>query len=307
MKTGTFLFAAIVALLGAALVFLGTGKSFVARPPSPQTQALPKENPELQKTEASLARLKKIRFAGVFLPEAPDRLLPSREAGNAPAAEAWNENGALFPVPAQSASGGGSAPANSARGWPGVGNAAGNAYANSARGRPALGNAAGNAYANSAGSRPATGNAAGNAYANSARSRPAPGNAAGNAYANSARGWPGAGNAAGNAYANSAGSGPAVVNPAGNADANSTAGAESAAAVETVNAVSLTYVSRGFRRAVVDGELVREGHRLPDGARVDQIARDSVVLMRDGKRIGVSVPKALFGHSTPTPEASGQP
>jgi hypothetical protein len=82
-------------------------------------------------------------------------------------------------------------------------------------------------------------------------------------------------------YVNSIEGGPA----AGNASA----------AAEKINVASMTYISRGFRRAVVDGELVREGNRLPDGARVTSIRKGGVVLLRDEKRYGVRVPKALSG------------
>jgi hypothetical protein len=84
-------------------------------------------------------------------------------------------------------------------------------------------------------------------------------------------------------------------------------GVDNAAADQRVHAVSLTYVSRDFRRAVVDGELVREGHRLPDGAYIARITRDSVILMRDGERFGVPVPRALSEHSASATEAGRAP
>ncbi|MDR2451479.1 MAG: hypothetical protein LBE85_06850 [Candidatus Accumulibacter sp.] len=237
MKASTFLFAAIVAVLGAALVFSWPGKSFVARAPSSRPQTFPKLDPELQKTEASLKRLENIRLTGVSLPEALDRLLPLREAGNPPVgrlADAREENGgALFPVLAPGASGGAYAN-NSIEGGP----LARSAQTNPARGAPAAGSATGGAYAN-----------------------------------------------------NSIESGPSAQD----------------AVAENVNVVSLTYVSPGFRRAVVDGQLVREGSRLRDGTHVSSIRKNSVVLTRDGKRVGVPVPRSFSAHPAPTPEAGGRP
>jgi hypothetical protein len=267
MKTGSFLFTAIAAVLVCAAAFLGSGKSFVARSPAPRAQAMPQENSELQKTEASLERLKKIRFAGVFTPETPDRLLPSREADNEPterfAADARQESGsALFPVLVQDASGGAGG--------------------------------AGNVYANSVKDRPAARNAARSAQANPARGVPAPWNTVGSGYENPINSALAAWNAAGNGYANPINSVPASVPAVENA------------AAEIVNAVSLTYVSPGFRRAVVDGKLVREGSHLPDGAYVARITKDAVYLTRDGKRAAVSVPRALSGYSVPALK-TGQP
>ena len=42
--------------------------------------------------------------------------------------------------------------------------------------------------------------------------------------------------------------------------------------------VSLLYSGRGFNRAVVDGKYVRRGAHLPDGSRVLNITRDTVVI-----------------------------
>lgn len=59
------------------------------------------------------------------------------------------------------------------------------------------------------------------------------------------------------------------------------------------NVVSLTYVSPGFRRAVVDNELVREGKLLPDGVVVTRIRKGSVVLTRDWRSVEAPVPGLL--------------
>jgi hypothetical protein len=42
--------------------------------------------------------------------------------------------------------------------------------------------------------------------------------------------------------------------------------------------VTLLYSGRGFNRAVVDGKYVRRGARLPDGSKVLNITRDTVVI-----------------------------
>ncbi|MDR1274925.1 MAG: hypothetical protein LBL72_00810 [Candidatus Accumulibacter sp.] len=72
------------------------------------------------------------------------------------------------------------------------------------------------------------------------------------------------------------------------------------------NVVSLTYVSPGFRRAVVDSELVREGKLLPDGAVVSRIRKGSVVLTRDWRSVEAPVPGLLPRNPEPV-AASARP
>ena len=61
-------------------------------------------------------------------------------------------------------------------------------------------------------------------------------------------------------------------------------------ASEKSNVVSLTYVSRGFKRAVVDSELVAEGKTLRDGSYVSKIQKNSVSLTRDQTLYEVPIP-----------------
>jgi hypothetical protein len=90
---------------------------------------------------------------------------------------------------------------------------------------------------------------------------------------------------------------------AGSGDEDLAESPEAAVTEEKINAVSLTYVSPGFRRAVVDSELVSEGKRLPDGAVVSQIRKGSVILTRDRKQYEVPVPGLL---SQPPEQGSAQ-
>ena len=63
-------------------------------------------------------------------------------------------------------------------------------------------------------------------------------------------------------------------------------------AIEHKRQVSLLYSGAGFNRAVVDGKYVRRGDRLPGGARVVNITRDSVVIRgADGRKV-LHVPDA---------------
>jgi hypothetical protein len=54
--------------------------------------------------------------------------------------------------------------------------------------------------------------------------------------------------------------------------------------------VSLLYSGRGFNRAVVDGKYVRRGARLPDGSKVLNITRDTVVIKTAEGREVLRVP-----------------
>jgi hypothetical protein len=210
MKTSAFLFTASVALALSAFAFLYTQKSIVGRSFISPPQTFAPDDPELQKTQASLRRLENIRLAGESTPL--DRLLPSRGAGISAVGNRASLVGSVGPA--------GSATAF----WSGSGTML---FPVHAQDEP--------------GARGETG------YVNSG-------------YTNSIEGGPAAGN-------------PPVT--------------------EKVNTASMTYISRGFRRAVVDGELVREGNRLPDGARVSSIRKDAVFLIRDEKRYGVRIPKPL--------------
>jgi len=54
--------------------------------------------------------------------------------------------------------------------------------------------------------------------------------------------------------------------------------------------VTLLYSGRGFNRAVVDGKYVRKGARLPDGSKVLNITRDTVVIRTPEGREVLRVP-----------------
>lgn len=50
--------------------------------------------------------------------------------------------------------------------------------------------------------------------------------------------------------------------------------------------VTLLYSGRGFNRAVVDGKYIRRGARLPDGSKVLNITRDTVVIKTpEGRKV----------------------
>jgi hypothetical protein len=150
-----------------------------------------------------------------------------------------------------------------------------------------------------AGASPAESAATRSGYENSIEGR-----AAGSAYqepAASARGRAGISIPAGQGLAGLTGVAKSAA--AGSGDEDSAENPEAAVAEEKINAVSLTYVSPGFRRAVVDSELVSEGKRLPDGAVVSSLRKGSVILTRDRKQYEVPVPGLL---SQPPEQGSAQ-
>jgi hypothetical protein len=258
MKASSAFFLAIAVVLVVSAAFFCARKPFVAGGSPPARTNAPEES-ELQKTEASLKRIEGIRFAGGLSPE---RLLPLRAEAQSGASAGPGDDLRVFPSFPQDR------PAD----------------ANHLAGRGSAGSAespaAGSGYRN-----PIEGRAAGSADRRSAASLPSrpPG---------------GGGVPAGQGFAGSAGlaKSPAAVSGHGDSTEGSTE-SPPAVAEEKINAVSLTYVSPGFRRAVVDSELVREGGRLPDGAVVASIRKGSVVLTRDRKRYEVPVPGLLSGHS----------
>jgi hypothetical protein len=57
--------------------------------------------------------------------------------------------------------------------------------------------------------------------------------------------------------------------------------------------VSFIFLAPDFRRAVIDGHLVREGERLPGGDRLVAIHDTSVIVHKDGRRRRIEIP-AVF-------------
>jgi hypothetical protein len=268
MKASSALFIAIAVAIVSSVALFCTRKPLVTRV-SPLAPAVVPGESELQKTEASLKRIEGIRFASSL---SLDRLLPQRaETAQSGVSTNLSDDARVFPslAPGRDLAGRGLAsPAASAAGGSGYGNSIESRIAGSAYRVPAESSAARNGYGNSIESRVA--GSAGRVPAASARGRAGRSVPAEQRFAGST-----AGAAAGNGHEDS------VESP------------EAAVEEERINAVSLTYVSPGFRRAVVDSELVSEGKRLPDGAVVSSIRKGSVVLTRDRKRYEVPVPGLL--------------
>jgi hypothetical protein len=266
MKASSALFIAIAVAIVLSVALFCTQKPLVAGVSPPAPTAAPGES-ELQKTEASLKRIEGIRFASSLSPE---RLLPQR-AETAQSGVSTNLSDDIHVFPS----------------FPQDRPAGANRLAGRENANPAESAAAGSGYGNSI-----AGPVAGSAYQRPAAS--APGRAGGGVPAASARGRAGLSAPAGQRGAGSAGLAGSVESAvAGSSYEDLAESPEAAVAEEKINAVSLTYVSPGFRRAVVDSELVSEGKRLPDGAVVSSIRKGSVVLTRDRKRYEVPVPGLL--------------
>lgn len=93
--------------------------------------------------------------------------------------------------------------------------------------------------------------------------------------------------------------------PAAPASASGAATGPGPAPAAGQRTLSMLYTADGFQRAVIDGQYVAPGQRLADGARVDAIAADHVVLRdrlgRQVLRLAPPLP-ALNGHA----EANGR-
>ncbi len=78
-------------------------------------------------------------------------------------------------------------------------------------------------------------------------------------------------------------------------------------ATEASRTLSMIYTADGFQRAVIDGQYVAPGQRLADGARVDSITADHVVLRdRQGRQVlRLGHPRQALNGRTPGPAGPG--
>ena len=78
-------------------------------------------------------------------------------------------------------------------------------------------------------------------------------------------------------------------------------------ATEASRTLSMIYTADGFQRAVIDGQYVAPGQRLADGARVDSITADHVVLRdRQGRQVlRLGHPRQALNGRTPGPAGTG--